>query len=54
MKYIEKESGKISTHDKITLLEAKNLFKTLIKQKTMSESFLEVAYPILDRHQAKL
>lgn len=49
-KFIEKESGKISTHDKLTLLQAKSLLKSLLKQTQMSESFLELAYPILDKH----
>ena len=51
---IVKESSKISTHDKLTLLQAKGLLKNLLKQEQLSESFLELAYPLLDRHQAKL
>ncbi|TNV80021.1 hypothetical protein FGO68_gene9116 [Halteria grandinella] len=51
---IGKETGKISTHDKLTLLQAKNLLKNLTRMKELPESFLELAYPILDKHQAKL
>jgi malate synthase len=48
IKYIEKEGSKISTHDKLTLMQAKGLLKHLLKQAQMNESFLELAYPLLD------
>eukprot|EP00347_Sterkiella_histriomuscorum_P014713 403359836 len=54
LKYIDKESGRIKTHDKLTHFQAKSLLKTLIKQPTLVESFMEIAYPLLDKHQAKL
>ncbi|CDW81162.1 malate synthase [Stylonychia lemnae] len=54
MKYIDKESSRIKTHDKLTHFQAKSLLKILLKQTTMIESFMEIAYPLLDKHQAKL
>ncbi len=53
-KYIEKESSKIKTHDKLTLYQSKALLKLLLKQQNLAESFLEIAYPLLDKHLAKL
>jgi len=35
-------------------MQAKNILRTLLRAKDMHESFLEVAYPLLERHQAKL
>lgn len=47
---IDKEASKITTHDKPTLLQAKALLKTLLKESNLSESFLDLGYSILDRH----
>ena len=52
LKYIDKEAYSISTNEKLLLLQAKNILRTLLKSHVMHESFLEVAYPILNRHQA--
>jgi malate synthase len=51
---IEKEAVQISTHDKLTLIQAKTLLRNLLKQPNINESFLELAYSLLDKHQAKL
>ena len=55
MSKIETEAQKISTNDKLTLVQAKKLLRTLMKQESLSESYIEVAYPYLDPPpQAKL
>ena len=52
--YIEEESFRVRLYDKLLLYEAKMLLRNLMKHSSLNESFLELAYPLVDRPTVKL